>query len=226
MISGLIGAGIGGLGGAAFGSTGVNGFLGSWGPGVGIGLLVAGGAYSAATGNLDSFSGGLIGGISGYAAGTRITTGKWPWAQATPKQQSQEQSLQTDQKPQPERGNISIKKQPQGDYYDRGTGDKNYNLIDKKQNEFFSNFEKRNGFSGSVTERGDYVVFEKSLPGNNGDGSYTHWVQILNQDGNTVAKFHDTYGISGEFLHSGMKYPGEPRHIYPNGVEVLDSNRN
>ena len=82
MMSGLIGAGIGGLGGAAFGSTGVNGFLGSWGPGVGIGLLVAGGAYSAATGNLDSFSGGFIGGVGGWATGSRITTGKWPWAQA------------------------------------------------------------------------------------------------------------------------------------------------
>jgi hypothetical protein len=72
MMSGLVGAGIGALGGAAFGTNGVNGFLGSWGPGVGIGLLVVGGAYSAATGNLDVFAGGLIGGIGGFVAGQGV----------------------------------------------------------------------------------------------------------------------------------------------------------
>ncbi len=104
MISGAIGAGIGALGGAAFGSTGTNGFLGSWGPGVGVGLLVAGGAYAAATGNLDSFAGGVVGGVGGWATGTRISTGKWPGSSPNTVRQSPaeqtnkvQKSLSTDQ---------------------------------------------------------------------------------------------------------------------------------
>ncbi len=107
MMSGLVGAGIGALGGAAFGSTGVNGFLGSAGPAVGIGLLVVGGAYSAATGNLDSFAGGLTGGIGGYVAGQGALNSNAlknnpsvkSYHQAQRQAQRNNNSLKTDQKP-------------------------------------------------------------------------------------------------------------------------------
>ncbi len=116
MMSGLVGAGIGALGGAAFGTNGVNGFLGSWGPGVGIGLLVAGGAYSAATGNLDSFAGGLIGGIGGYVAGQGVldsgalknNPSVKAYKQAQIQAQKNNQSMKTDEAPHP-KTNITLR---------------------------------------------------------------------------------------------------------------------
>ena len=60
----LIGAGMGALGGAALGGIGSWG-VDKFGQGFGYGMLAAAGGYSAATGNLDSFTGGLLGGILG-----------------------------------------------------------------------------------------------------------------------------------------------------------------
>ena len=71
----LFGAATGALGGAAFGTTGANGFLGAIGPKVGLGLMAIGGAYSAATGGVEgfaNFAATVGGGFAGAGAGNAI----------------------------------------------------------------------------------------------------------------------------------------------------------
>ena len=77
-MSALMGAGFGAVGGGIGSSS-----LGTLTKSIIGGVALAGGAaYAVATDNLDNFAGALVGGFGGYATGTRITTGKWPWAPA------------------------------------------------------------------------------------------------------------------------------------------------
>ena len=64
----LIGGALGGVLGAV-GGWGIH----TYGAGFGYGMLAAGAGYSAATGNMDSFAGGLTGGIAGTLAGNGIS---------------------------------------------------------------------------------------------------------------------------------------------------------
>ena len=66
---------LGAVGGAAFGTNGVNGFLGSAGPSVGYGVMAAGLGYSAATGGVQgalNFGGSILGGMIGVGIGNQI----------------------------------------------------------------------------------------------------------------------------------------------------------
>lgn len=65
----LVGGAIGGALGA-FGGWSVKEF--GWG--FGVGMLVAGAGYAGATDNWDTFAGGLAGGLTGWAAGSGITS--------------------------------------------------------------------------------------------------------------------------------------------------------
>lgn len=70
---GLRGALIGGITGGVLGGIGGWG-VGEFGKGFGYGMLAAGGAYSASTGNLDSFAGGLAGGYAAFTVASGINS--------------------------------------------------------------------------------------------------------------------------------------------------------
>lgn len=111
LLGGTQGALQGAMMGAAFGAVG--GGVGAWGQmagtagqigrGVGYAMLAGSAAYSAKTGTLDMFAGAIIGGIGGYAVGTRISTGQWPGSQPNTNTSRQspsgraKQTLSTDQ---------------------------------------------------------------------------------------------------------------------------------
>jgi hypothetical protein len=162
MMSGLVGAGIGALGGAAFGTNGVNGFLGSWGPGVGIGLLVAGGAYSAATGNLDTFAGGLIGGIGGYVAGQGALNSNVlknnPSVKAYKQtlEQKNNQALKSDNKPEVQPGSQGGKKLVPN--YDVEGKIKSYDLVDDNMTVYRQGtFADDSGWPGNSIHGGEWA---------------------------------------------------------------------
>ena len=55
------------------------------------------------------------------------------------------------------------------------------------------------------------------IPASNIPGSYTNVTRILNNDGNTLAWFKDTYGPQGEFIHRRYEVPGPARYVMPDG---------
>ena len=107
-------------------------------------------------------------------------------------------------------------------YRDEGFGLKNYDKINGEVRRFFNNYDNRNGFNGGMVEDGNSIQMFKSLPGSKGDGSHTVWYQRIDNDGNVVSLFHDTYSGSGQYLHTGAKVPGPGRHVYPDGTVKFD----
>ncbi len=91
----FLGAGLGALGGAAFGTTGTNGFLGALGPKVGLGLLAVGAGYSAATGGLEglaNFGASVAGAVVGGGIGNSINKAIQSRAAPTGINQAQEKA--------------------------------------------------------------------------------------------------------------------------------------
>jgi RHS repeat-associated protein len=86
----------------------------------------------------------------------------------------------------------------------------------KKGDDFFKGFAKRNPTSQTTRQIGDFIEFAVDVAGNNGK-SFTRWVKVVNPDGRTVKLYHDTFDNTGRFLSRGFKVPGPERHIFPGG---------
>ena len=86
----------------------------------------------------------------------------------------------------------------------------------KKGDDFFKGFAKRNPTNQTTKQIGDFTEFAVDVAGNNGK-SFTRWVKVVSPDGRTIQLYHDTFDNTGRFLNRGFKVPGPERHIFPGG---------
>lgn len=75
----------------------------------------------------------------------------------------------------------------------------------------------KNAVSTSAEKIGSFWKYSAKVPSNNGNGSYTVFTKILNNNGRTVKWFHDTFDKTGRFIHRGYTQGATKIHIWWDG---------
>jgi hypothetical protein len=79
-----------------------------------------------------------------------------------------------------------------------------------KGQKFFQGF--KTGINQQTRQIGRFTEFSADVPGRV-PGSFTRWVKVVDENGNTIRLYHDTFDKTGRFIHRGMKVPGPERHV-------------
>ncbi len=210
MMGGLVGAALGGVGGGIAASP-LSTFAKRM---IGGSLLLLGGAYAAATGNVDSFAGGLAGAAGGYGVGTRIANGKWPWAQNQQvQQQKQTQSLKTDKKPGPTykiKTNYDVEGKPKS--FDFGPDESNDSMVLGK----VGSYEKLADQLGAKKFYVPKDVWSSMSPGERQAANLLSLDRTINRGGSFI------FSNSPSAAYPGSGFSREIQHLIDRGINVND----
>jgi hypothetical protein len=234
-----MGAAFGGLGGAAFGTNGVNGFLGEAGRNVGLGLLVAGAGYSVATGGFEglaNFGASVAGGIVGAGIGAGINKGLSNLkANGTQGQKldgsnksigsqknTPKESLNADQgvRAGTNQGLANRKIEINVDIDDIRTVGRSVvddsalnssinNLQERNYNRFIDRLPSQTEQPRIINFGNGSVAFQAKVPANNISGSFAVYEKQVDVYGNTIQYTKTTYAPNGGIVHIKDKITGQ-----------------